>query len=209
MSPRVSAEQREVYLQNRRDQILDAAIEVFARNGYERTNVSDIAGTAGIAKGTIYLYFKSKEEIFDAILTERSFVPLLAELTVDHQAPFEEVLQSLIENYLDFVENHLQILHMAIAEAYRFPAHADILYQQIVLKGSEILADYLTSQTKAGRIRKLDDPLLTAQVIMGMVAAYLYSQELLRGKHIMPIPSQAWAKEVTRFTLCGICPDDH
>jgi AcrR family transcriptional regulator len=52
----------------RQDEILQAACRIFARLGYSATNVEDIANEAGIAKGTVYLYFKSKEEIFAAVL---------------------------------------------------------------------------------------------------------------------------------------------
>jgi len=52
----------------RREQILDAAIQVFAKKGFQSTSVSDVIEAAGIARGTFYLYFKSKTEVFRAIL---------------------------------------------------------------------------------------------------------------------------------------------
>ena len=52
-------------------QIIDAAIRVFARNGYYNSRVSDIAREAGIASGTIYLYFKTKDEILVTLFRER------------------------------------------------------------------------------------------------------------------------------------------
>lgn len=63
-----------VFVTDKREAILRAAIKVFARNGYFNSKVSDIASEAGIADGTVYLYFKSKEEIlhsvFDRTMTE-------------------------------------------------------------------------------------------------------------------------------------------
>src|SRR5437870_13488850 len=52
-------------------QIIDAAIRVFARNGYYNSRVSDIAREAGIASGTIYLYFKAKDEILVTLFREK------------------------------------------------------------------------------------------------------------------------------------------
>src|SRR5579862_4294626 len=52
----------------RHHEILEAARHIFARLGYAATNVEDIAKEAGMAKGTVYLYFKSKEEVFGAVL---------------------------------------------------------------------------------------------------------------------------------------------
>jgi AcrR family transcriptional regulator len=206
MSPRVSAENREAYLQERRERILDAATHVFGEKGFEGANVSDIAQAACMGKGTIYLYFKNKEEIFSAILAERSFVPELAQLMQDEQAPFEEILRKLVENYLEFLESHMPLIRMAITEAYRFPAHADLVYRQIILRGSELLANYLADQARIGNIRPLRNPCLTAQAIMGVMAAHLYSQELLGGKNIMPITHQAWTEEVMQLLMSGIQP---
>jgi AcrR family transcriptional regulator len=207
MSPRISAENREAYLQVRRDQILDAATHVFGEKGFEGASVSDIAKAACMGKGTIYLYFKNKEEIFSAILSERSFVPELAQLIQDEQAPFEEVLRKLVENHLEYLERHLPLIRMAITEAYRFPAHAELMYRQIILRGSELLANYLADQAEIRNIRQLRNPCLTAQAIMGLMAAYLYSQELLGGKNIMPIPHEAWTEEVMQLIISGIQPD--
>jgi AcrR family transcriptional regulator len=59
---------REQVREERRQQILDAALEVFSRTGYHVTNVSDVAAQAGVSQGTIYWYFDSKDELFQAAL---------------------------------------------------------------------------------------------------------------------------------------------
>lgn len=56
----------------RRGEILEAATKVFAEKGYDGTRMSDIAEQAGITKGTIYLYFTNKEDVFRAITTEEA-----------------------------------------------------------------------------------------------------------------------------------------
>jgi TetR/AcrR family fatty acid metabolism transcriptional regulator len=63
---------------DKREAILRAAISVFARNGYFNSKVSDIAGKAGIADGTVYLYFKSKDEILHSIF-DRAMAEFIAE----------------------------------------------------------------------------------------------------------------------------------
>lgn len=63
----------------RREQILSAALSVFAEKGYHATSVSDINARAGIARGTFYLYFESKRVLFDALL-DGIFLALLAEI---------------------------------------------------------------------------------------------------------------------------------
>ena len=92
MSPRVAAERRDEYLQERRERIMDAAIKVFASKGLDRTNVAEVCSAAGIAKGTLYLYFKSKDDIIKAILTERTGMKSIAGVVADVEAPLEITL---------------------------------------------------------------------------------------------------------------------
>jgi AcrR family transcriptional regulator len=66
MSPRTT-QQNEAIRVEREQQILDAALAVFAQKGYGDTRIGDIADAAGIAKGTIYLYFESKDALFEAV----------------------------------------------------------------------------------------------------------------------------------------------
>src|SRR5512132_3770452 len=82
-------------------QIVDAAIRVFARTGYYSSRVSDIAREAGIASGTIYLYFKTKEEILVTLFREKmaEFVAFLRREIAEEKEP-EAKLRQLV--YLHF-----------------------------------------------------------------------------------------------------------
>jgi len=206
MSPRVSAERREQYLQERREQILNAAIQVFGKKGFDGANVADIARATGIAKGTVYLYFKSKQEIFSAILAERSLMPRLADLMADSDAPLEAMLTNIAENYLEVMDDYLPVFRLVLTDAHRFPAQAEQVYREIILRGNEMLATYLSAQAKAGRTRPLDDPFLTARAFIGMLTIYVLSQEVLGGKRFTPIERETWIREVVRLFLEGVRP---
>jgi AcrR family transcriptional regulator len=206
MSPRISADYRERYLLDRREQILDAAVKVFGHKGFAGANVSDIATAAEIAKGTIYLYFQSKEEIFTTILSERSFIPHLSYL-IEAGQPLEVTLQNIAESYFQFMDTNLAIFRLVIADAFHFPEYAHQAYCEIVLKGNQILADFLTEESRAGTIRPLQDPLLTARAFMGMLMTFTLSQEILGGKYITPICREEWMQEMLRVFLRGVKPD--
>jgi AcrR family transcriptional regulator len=206
MSPRVSAHNREQYLHERRDRILDAAVDVFGREGFAGANVAEIASAAGIAKGTVYLYFTSKEEIFSTILVERSFIPQLSNLMVENQ-PLETTLRNIAESYYCFMDANLTIFRIAIADSYYFPDHARQVYREIVLKGNQALADFLDRLAKAGLIRPLEAPFLTARVFIGLLSTYILSQEILGGKDITPVERKAWIEEIIQVFLEGVNPD--
>ena len=78
MAPRTK-EQFEQIRQSSKQKILDAALEIFAKNGYHNSSVSSIAKKAGIAKGLMYNYFKSKEEVLNALMIEM-VVPFMQEI---------------------------------------------------------------------------------------------------------------------------------
>lgn len=206
MSPRISADNREQYLQERRAQILDAAIEVFGRKGFAAANVADISKAAGIAKGTIYLYFQSKEEILMTILAERSFLPHLADL-IEEDQPLEVTLRNIAESFFHYLETNLPIFRLVIADAFHFPVRARQMYRQITLKGNQVLADFLAKQSRAGIIRPLKDPFLTGRAFMGLLMTYTLTQEILGGKDITPIRREDWIQEVIRVFLEGVKPN--
>jgi AcrR family transcriptional regulator len=211
MSPRVSAERREQYLEERRNQILDAAIEVFGNKGLDVATVDEIAQTVGISKGTIYLYFKSKDEIFDAILAERSTLPLivnLMEATKDLQESDSFSLQLLLEhmgnNFLSAIDKYYPLFRLLLADSHRFPVQAEHVYNNLILKANQMFAEFLSAQVKAGKIKALESPLITARCFIGMLIIYVLSQEILGGQRFTPIKRSEWVKETVRLFLEGV-----
>ena len=211
MSPRVSAERRDKYLKDRRDQIIDAAIEVFGSKGLDAATVDEIAQAAGISKGTIYLYFKSKDEIFDAILAERSAIPQFVDLMDATKTsmksadfPLQAFLEQVGNKFLDTMDDYYPVFRMVLADAHRYPAQAEHIYNNLVLKANKMLAEFLIAQVKAGRIRKLDSPLITARCLIGMLIIYVLSQEMFGGNKFMPIKHDDWVKEAVRIFLEGV-----
>ncbi len=205
MSPRVSADQRDQYLQDRREEIINAAVEVFGKKGFAGASVSEIARAAGIAKGTVYLYFQSKEEIFTAILVERSFLPQLEDLMLVDE-PLERTLTDIAHSYFDFMDSNLPVFRIAIADSYHFPMHAQQVFREIILKGNLALADFLSKLCQAGIIPPLEDPFLTARVFLGLLSTHILAQEILEGKQITPIPEEDWIREIVRVFLAGLSP---
>ena len=196
---------------SRRDAIMDAAIQAFGERGLDRASVDEIARTAGVAKGTVYLYFRSKEEIFDAILAERwpgpfldSVMPRLLRSPQITGAPLGEVLGRIGNGFLYAVEENMLILRLAVAEAYRFPERAEHLFESTFLKANRLLADFLAARAESGEIRSLDSPLIVARCFQGTLMTYVLSQELLGGKHFTPIRREDWVREAVRLFLEGV-----
>lgn len=104
---RMAAPKREAPKQassDKRETIIDAAFDLFRHYGYRRTSMEDIARAAGVAKGTLYLYFTSKEELFEAIARSLA-THMLADITAaaERDLPLEELLFGVLDAKLGAV----------------------------------------------------------------------------------------------------------
>jgi AcrR family transcriptional regulator len=150
-----SPRRRERRLQ-RHDEILAAAFEVFAAHGYEATRIDDVARHAGIAKGTIYLYFRDKEQLFRAVL--RSVVPIRLDAAIESsQGTGEQLLREMLSRMYDRVvknEKARSIVRMLIAESGRFPQLAEIYHREIIAPGLKRVRQALMYGIASGEFRK-------------------------------------------------------
>src|SRR5438093_1372079 len=110
-------------------QIIEAAIRVFARTGYYSSRVSDIAREAGIASGTIYLYFKTKEEILVTLFREKmaEFVAYLRREIADERDP-EAKLRRLVALHFTVLEQNpalAEVVQIELRQGHKFFRGAD------------------------------------------------------------------------------------
>src|SRR5262249_51371227 len=157
----------------RSEEIAAAALRVFARRGLHQTTLDDVAKEAGVSKGTIYLYFKNKEEVF--IAAAQQVVPALDEIISKQSASshtaedIEHVLRSVARTmYRRFrTPTYLAFFGLIAAETLRHPEWGQLYFERIVLALNRRLAELLQNAMTAGIARKLD-PILTARAFAGM-----------------------------------------
>jgi TetR/AcrR family fatty acid metabolism transcriptional regulator len=105
---------------DKRRMILDAAIRVFAREGFHRCRVSDIANEAGVAYGLVYHYFRSKDEVLDTLFTERWTLLLEAIADVDsRELPIRDKLHAIASFIVDSYQNDPDLMKVIIVEVTR------------------------------------------------------------------------------------------
>jgi len=145
--------------EGRPQEILAAAFEEFAANGYAAARLEDVAARGGIAKGTIYLYFKDKEGLFRAVV--RSMIQPVFENLAPFIAAFpgsaEELLCELLgRHYAHVVSNEKAraILRLLIAESGKFPQLADIFHREIIGPGVAAMRQVLAKGEASGEFRK-------------------------------------------------------
>jgi AcrR family transcriptional regulator len=122
----------------RRQAIIEAAMDEFTERGFAATRLDDIAKRAGVAKGTIYLHFKDKESMFEELI-RTAIVPLVGRM--QGPPPASGTVRDLIESFaLNFIQEiastrRADIVRLIVAEGPRFPAIADFYYREVVSKG--------------------------------------------------------------------------
>src|ERR1700730_11755590 len=123
---------KEILSEWRHKEILEAARRIFASLGYAGTNVEEIAKEAGMAKGTVYLYFKSKEEVFAAVLA--SDWECLTHKTIEGMSAaktFEERLTVFLNLRLAYLQHNRDFLRIYIAEFGGRGSHSALISEVI------------------------------------------------------------------------------
>ncbi len=158
MSPR-NEEQNEQIKDERREQLLSAALKVFAAKGFAAAKISDIASRAGLSHGLVYHYFSSKEQIFLALL-ERALLTSAQSLLMVEQLPLSPVdkvretakyILGGIENYADSAYYFLIVMHASIMEGPG-KKNGGILGKS--LAAVESMVRILTEGQRSGEIRE-------------------------------------------------------
>ncbi len=144
--------------QDRPQEITDAALAAFAEKGYAATRVDDVAKRAGISKGLLYLYFKTKEELFKAVV--RSFVvpriDALTQIIESSELSSEEFLRG---PFLDFVKTLpgspiSVVIRLMIAEGPKHPDLVQFYWDNVVSRGLGAISELLQRGVQTGEFRK-------------------------------------------------------
>jgi AcrR family transcriptional regulator len=142
---------------DRRQAIMEAALDEFIAQGYAATRLDDVAKRAGVAKGTIYLYFKDKQTLFEE-LVRTAIVPLVARLAA--LPPAAGSVRAVLENFVaSFVKEVVTtrrgaIIRLVMAEGPRFPDIADFYYREVVSRGLSAMRALIERGIASGEIRQ-------------------------------------------------------
>jgi AcrR family transcriptional regulator len=189
--------------EQRHQEILAAAFEVFAAHGYEATRIDDVARQAGIAKGTIYLYFRDKERLFRAVV--RSLVHMKSDAAIEsfHGTGVLLLREILSGMYSQVVRNEKarSIVRMLIAESGRFPQLAEIYHREIIVPGLKRVRQALIHGIALGEFRKTPAVEFPQLLVAPGVLAIVW--KLLQGeRHRLDL--DAYGKAHLEFVLKGL-----
>jgi AcrR family transcriptional regulator len=161
---------------DRRRQILDAAIRVFARQGFNSCRVSDIADEAGVAYGLVYHYFRSKDEVMNELFTERWSLLLAAIDEVDRSdASGREKLDAAAGFIIDSYRHDPELMQVIIVEVTRAANSFGRTHLAEINKAYEAIEKIIADAQKAGTFRSDVDPRLASMFFYGGIEQLLTS----------------------------------
>jgi AcrR family transcriptional regulator len=166
-------ERKERITEQRRQQILDAALAVFSRKGYGDATIPDIAQEAGIAVGTIYNYYESKRDLLLSIFTTFIFTQPFVEL-LEHtlEADDRTFLSLLVEDRLNFGFENMDRFFFLLSEVQRDPELRQQYAEEVLGPVLVLLEKYLDSRVASGAFRPVNTS-IAARVLGGAMIGFL------------------------------------
>ena len=144
----------------RPSELIAAALDLFVEKGFAATRLDDVAARAGVSKGTLYLYFESKEALFKAVV-EDGIVPLFAaaeQQMDDYQGSSVDLLYHLLLSWWQQIgDTRLAgVPKLIISESGNFPEIAQYYHDRVILRGRSLLRTALLRGMASGEFRQLD-----------------------------------------------------
>lgn len=196
--------------QDTRQQILDAAQQVFAAKGFEGASIKDLAKAAKISPGLLYWYFRDKTDLFTSLLAERieaGFGQLPENVSFD--LPPEQFLRQFGRFYIGVLEQPMNkaLFKLMVANAQAFPPTIHQARSNLINRVLTTLQSYLQRQIEAGRLRPCNTEMV-ARTFMGSIVAYLLLKHVLQEKLAQERSVETFVDGITDVVLHGILPTD-
>jgi AcrR family transcriptional regulator len=184
MSPTAT---RQTTAQLKRQQILDGAMQLFLKDGYEGTSMDRVAAAAGVSKNTIYNHFQDKEGLFVALIeqiAQNRFQIVFGSLSPSGDPAL--VLRQIATTLLDMImsdREYIDFLRLIIGESGKFPQLSQLFVRSLPQKVLTTLSHYFATHPQL----HLDNPEATARIFMGSLMGYIITQEVLHGAELLPM----------------------
>lgn len=193
--------------EDRPREICAAALEVFAEKGFAAARLDEIAARAGVSKGTLYLYFKDKEDLFRAVVRDTVAPNIDAVRTMIDgvDLPFAQIIRMFLPRFAEITVRVPvgPVAKMVIGESRNFPELAKVWHDEVVSKAIGMISTLIAKAQQRGEVRP-GDPRLHAFTLMGPMVLGVLWRETLQPVGGAPIDLQALAAQHAETVLAGL-----
>lgn len=190
----------------RPSELTAAALQLFVEKGYAATRLDDVAARAGVAKGTLYLYFDSKEALFNAVVRE-GLVPALAdwkERLANYDGSSPDLLREVVLDFWRVVGSGQAggLLKLVLSEAGNFSNFAHIYHDAVIAQGIDLLREIVARGMARGEFRAVDTEAVAHIVMAPLLMRMIWEHSLGRG--VPGVPTKRYLAEYLELTLSGL-----
>ena len=193
--------------QDRPREICAAALDVFAEKGFAAARLDEIAQRAGVSKGTLYLYFKDKADLFRAVVrdTVAPNIDLVRTMIEGADLPFPDVIRMFLPRFAALTSQARvgAVAKMVIGESRNFPELAKVWHDEVVSKALGLIGGLIERGQARGEVRAGDPRLLTFTLMGPMVMGLLW-RETLQPAGGAPLDLEALAAQHAEIVLAGL-----
>jgi len=196
--------------EDRPREICAAALEVFAEKGFAAAKLDEIARRAGVSKGTLYLYFQDKAELFRAVIrdTVAPRVAAVREMADKVELPFAQVVPLFLANFAEMTTRLPvgAVAKIVIGESRNFPDLAKIWHDQVASGALSALESLIRRAQDRGEVRPGDARLMAFSLMGPMLMGVLW-RETLQPAGGEPLDLAALARQHGETLLSGLLTD--
>ncbi|MFO8024680.1 TetR family transcriptional regulator [Thiohalophilus sp.] len=189
-------------------EIVASALELFVEHGFAATRLEDVAHRAGVSKGTVYLYFDSKEALFEAVVRE-VVIPQVERselLAQQHQGSQGELLEQLVMNWWQSVSTTrvCGIPKLIIAESANFPQTAQFFVDNVIQRVRGVFSKVIEKGIEQGEFRQVDPEYATRLLMSPMVLLAIWRHSLQPYDQAFPMDEQIYLQQHLDLFLNGL-----
>ena len=194
----------------RRQEIIRAAMEVFAENGFGGSTTREIAENAGISEAMIYNHFRNKHDLYTAIIDEKlqESEPLYYPLDAIRNRDDRRVFATIVSNYLQRHGEDTTLLRLLLFSALEGHELASMFVAGPVRKFFEFLADYIRERIGEGAFKPVN-PEIASRCLLGMVHYFVLLQKIFGDDTLSPVDPAETIETIITIFCGGILADDY
>lgn len=196
---------RERQKEEKNQALIEAALVVFSRVGFAAAKMDDVASEASVSKGTVYLYFDSKEQLFEEMVKEK-MSPLLNEIA-ENGAKSDMSATDRLKAHMQFFYSKIlnsdrrQIMRLIMAEGPNFPHLAEFYHANVLSRGQALIGSIVQQGVESGEFRQMSGHGLVQNVVAGALVAGIWKLVFDR---FQPIDLDAYFETHVDLILNGL-----
>lgn len=193
----------------RPQELLDAALELFVEKGFAATRIEEVALRAGVSKGTLYLYYPSKEELLKAVISHYLSARIAegAAQAAQHAGSAADLLRGILVDWWGqlYASPASGVFKLVITEVRNFPEIGEFYARQVIEPAHQLISGVVSQGIARGEFRTVDVDHAVHSLVLPLVMICLHRHSLGACPGEWHLDGSAFIAQHVRLVLDGLC----